>query len=154
LASTTYWLSSKDEIVAAALELAADEVVARLRRIAESLDPVSDPVEAVIVLLLTPVGEQLRTSRASPIAAYALWLEAAGRAGLRELSLRWTDAYRAAVAAVLERAGSEHLRSDARVLIATADGQLMEQLVRGSLSALRPALRALAAMLIGRGATR
>lgn len=151
LASTTYWFSSKDELLAAALELAADDDVARLRGTAERLDADADPVEAIIALTLGPFGEALRTSRASLIAAYALWLEAARRPGLRDLSARWTDAYHDAIADVLERAGVAEPHDEAKLLVAAADGLVMDQLARGGSSDPRPQLRRIATALLDRG---
>jgi TetR/AcrR family transcriptional regulator, regulator of biofilm formation and stress response len=150
LASTTYWFSSKDELLAAALELAAHDDVTRLRRSAARLDATVDPVQAIVALILSPVGEALRTSRASLIAAYSLWLEAARRPGLRQLATPWTDAYHDAVADVLERAGAADPRQDAQLLVATADGLVMDQLARGGSSDLRPPMRKLAAALLDR----
>lgn len=150
LASTTYWFSSKDELLAAALELAAHDDVSRLRVTAARLDTTGDPVQAIVALIVNPIGEALRTSRASLIAAYSLWLEAARRPGLRELATSWTDAYRDAVADVFERAGAADPREDAQLLVATADGLVMDQLARGGSSDLRPPLRKLATALLER----
>ncbi len=150
LASTTYWFSSKDELLAAALELAADDDISRLRGAAAGLDATADPVEAIVALILSPVGEALRSSRASLIAAYSLWLEAARRPGLRQLATRWTDAYHDALANVLERAGAADPHQDAQLLVATADGLVMDQLARGGSSDLRPPLRKLATVLLDR----
>ncbi|HEY6398340.1 MAG TPA: TetR family transcriptional regulator [Solirubrobacteraceae bacterium] len=150
LASTTYWFSSKDELLAAALELAAQDDVLRLGRAAADLDSTGDPVEAIVELVLSPVGEALRSSRASLIAAYSLWLEAARRPGLRQLSTSWTDAYHGAVAEILERAGAADPTLEARLLVAAADGLVMDQLARGDASDLRPPLRKLARALIDR----
>ncbi|MDQ6818141.1 MAG: TetR family transcriptional regulator [Actinomycetota bacterium] len=152
LASTTYWFSSKDELLAAALELAADADVARLRRTAAGVDTSDDPAQAIVAVILTPVGEALRSSRASLIAAYSLWLEAARRPGLRELATRWTDAYHDAVADILWRAGVADAREDAQLLVATADGLVMDQLARGCCSDLRPRLGKLVAALLAREA--
>jgi DNA-binding transcriptional regulator YbjK len=154
LASTTYWFSSKEELLAAALELAAHDDVSRLRETAARLGAAADPIDSIVTLILSPVGEALRTSRASLIAAYALWLEAARRPGLRELSTSWTDAYRNALADVLERAGSADPRQDAQLLVAAADGLVMDQLARGDSSDLLPPLRRIAAALLDRGPSR
>jgi DNA-binding transcriptional regulator YbjK len=150
LASTTYWFSSKDELLTAALELAAHDDVSRLRRTAAGLDVNGDPVQAIVELILSPVGEALRSSRASLIAAYSLWLEAARRPGLRRLATSWTDAYHDALADVLERAGAADPGQDAQLLVATADGLVMDLLTRGGSSDLRPPLCRLAAALLDR----
>jgi DNA-binding transcriptional regulator YbjK len=148
LASTTYWFASKEELLSAALELAAGPDIARLQ-VAVGREPVAvDALGAVVELIVDPVQEGLRTSRGSLIAAYALWLEAARRPALRALAQRWTDAYHAAAGDLLARAGSADPRGDARLLVAAADGLLMDQLAGGGSSDLRPQLRRLAAALI------
>ena len=93
LASTTYWFSSKDDLLTAALELAAERDIARLAASASERgdDDATDPVEAIVSLLLDPVEEGLRTSRGSLIATYTLLLEAARRPALREITARWTE---------------------------------------------------------------
>ncbi len=149
LASTTYWFSSKEELLAAALELAADADVARLGRAASKLGHEDELIDATVAVILAPAREGLRSSRASLIAAYALWLEAARRPALRNLATRWTDAYHDAVAELLEQGGVTGAREIARLLVAAADGLVMDQLARGGSSDLRPRLRELAVALVG-----
>ena len=108
LASTTYWFASKDELLTAALELAAERDVARLQELAQDLcdvHPVSGSaaLDAAVNAVVDPLDEP--TSRASLMAAYALLLEAARRPSLQELAARWTDAYLETVGALLARAG-------------------------------------------------
>jgi DNA-binding transcriptional regulator YbjK len=150
LASTTYWFSSKDDLLTAALELAAERDIARLADSAAERgdDDATDPVEAIVSLLLDPVEEGLRTSRGSLIATYTLLLEAARRPAMREISARWTEAYVDAGGELLQRAGSSDPRGDTALLVAAADGLLIEQLSGGGNSDLRPRLRRLAAGLI------
>jgi DNA-binding transcriptional regulator YbjK len=151
LASTTYWFTSKDELLAAALELAANEDVLRLQALAATVVGEYDPVEAVLDLVMTGVEDAFQGSRASLIAGYALSLEAARRRSwLRELSSRWRDAYSDAVSDVLERAGVFGPRQTAELIIAAADGLVMNQLARGGSSDLRSELRVLADALIKR----
>src|SRR5581483_8652426 len=91
LASTTYWFSSKDDLLAAALELAAERDLAELhRRTARPSEP--GPLEAAVEVICGPLRARLRTSRGALIAAYALWLEAARRPELRTINRRWTEA--------------------------------------------------------------
>jgi DNA-binding transcriptional regulator YbjK len=149
LASTTYWFDSKEDLLSAALELAAERDIAQLQARAASDREADDALDAVLALIVDPLDEGLRASRGSLIAAYALWLEAARRPALRELAARWTDAYHAAVGELLAAAGSHDPRPDAQLLVAAADGLLMDQLARGGHDDLRPRLRRLARALVG-----
>jgi DNA-binding transcriptional regulator YbjK len=147
LASTTYWFSSKEHLLTAALELAAERDIARLTAYAAQRSD-DEPIDAIVSLVLDPVEDGLQTSRGSLIATYALLLEAARRPALREIAVRWTDAYLDAGRELLERAGSSDPTGDAKLLVAAADGLLIEELSRGRTSNLRPRLRRLAAALI------
>jgi DNA-binding transcriptional regulator YbjK len=151
LASTTYWFESKDELLAAALELAATEDLLRLKQMATRVADEDDPVEAILDLVMTGVEDAFQGSRASLIAGYALSLEAARRRPwLRELSSRWRDAYSDAVSDVLEWAGVLEPRQTAELVIAGADGLVMNELARGGSSDLRSELRVLAKALVER----
>ncbi len=65
-------------------------------------------------------------------------LEAARRPALREVTERWTDAYLEALPPLLAAAGSRHPRADAELLLAAADGLLVDQLASGDASAEAP----------------
>jgi TetR/AcrR family transcriptional regulator, regulator of biofilm formation and stress response len=146
LASTTYWFDSKEDLLTAALQLAAERDVARLRELAVTLRE-RDPLQAVLDAVLDPVDEP--SSRASLMAAYALLLEAARRPALQELARRWTDAYLETIGELLTRAGSPRPREDARLILSAADGLLLEQLATGDTHDPRPALARLVHILIG-----
>jgi DNA-binding transcriptional regulator YbjK len=146
LASTTYWFDSKEELLTAALELAAERDVARLHELADRLGE-RDPVQAILATVLDPVDEP--SSRASLMASYALLLEAARRPALQELARRWTDAYLETIGELLARAGSARSREDARLILSAADGLLLEQLAAGEADDPRPALARLVSILIG-----
>ena len=62
LASTTYWFDSKEDLLTAALQLAAERDVARLHELADRLRE-RDPREAVLATVLDPIDEP--ASRAS-----------------------------------------------------------------------------------------
>ena len=146
LASTTYWFDSKEDLLTAALALAAERDVARLHELAGRLRE-RDPVEAVLATVLDPVDEP--SSRASLLATYALLLEAARRPPLQELARRWTEVYLETIGELLERSGSARPREDARLILAAADGLLLEQLAAGDAEDPRPALARLVHILIG-----
>jgi TetR/AcrR family transcriptional regulator, regulator of biofilm formation and stress response len=152
LASTTYWFSSKEDLLAAALEFAAERDIAELNERARELTHAADRVEAVAELIfgsLMAGPEQRRASRGSLTAAYALWLEGARRPRLRAVAQNWTDSYRRATADLLSRAGSSDPEAHAQLLVAAADGLLVEQLASGGDGDLAPPLRQLAAALLG-----
>jgi DNA-binding transcriptional regulator YbjK len=146
LASTTYWFDSKEDLLTAALQLAAERDVARLHELADQLRE-RDPLEAVLATVLDPVDEP--ANRASLMATYALLLEAARRPALQELARHWTDAYLETIGELLQRAGSARPRDDARLILAAADGLLLEQLAAGDADDPRPALARLIQILIG-----
>jgi DNA-binding transcriptional regulator YbjK len=148
LASTTYWFESKEHLLTAALERAADRDIARLRDfIADAPADSPDPIGLAVDAILDSVGETGQTSRGSLLATYALLLEAARRPTLRAVTRRWTDAYLDALGKLMARAGSPDPPSDAALLLGAADGLLVEQLASGACADLGPRLRRLAAAL-------
>jgi TetR/AcrR family transcriptional regulator, regulator of biofilm formation and stress response len=150
LASTTYYFESKDHLLTAALELAADRDIARLHEFSIDAGDGADPLELAIAAVLDPIDKTLPARRGSLIATYALLLEAARRPPLRAVVRRWTDAYLAALGRLLEAAGSTAPAADAELLIAAADGLLIEQLATGDRGELSSRLRRLATALVTR----
>jgi DNA-binding transcriptional regulator YbjK len=151
LASTTYWFDSKEHLLTAALELAAQRDTARLLADAAQVSEdqgQSASVDAAVALIVDPLDGDLQASRGSLMATYALLLEAARRPALRDVARRWTDVYLVTLGRLLERAGSHRPRQDAELLLAAADGLLIEQLASGETSDLRPQLRRLALALL------
>jgi DNA-binding transcriptional regulator YbjK len=151
LASTTYYFESKEHLLTAALERAADRDIARLHTfLAEAPQEVGDPLGLAIDAILDPVDETAQSCRSSLVATYALMLEAARRPALRTVNRRWTDAYRDALSRLLELAGSADPRGDAALLLAATDGLLVEQLASDRMAKVRPQLHRLAAALVMR----
>jgi DNA-binding transcriptional regulator YbjK len=153
LASTTYWFNSKEHILTAALELAAERDTARLldyaaevtRRAGAGQDAALD---AAVAAIYEPLDDGPPASRGSLMATYALLLEAARRPALREVARRWTEVYLLTLGQLLELGGSQRPRDDAELLLAAADGLLIEQLSTGATIDLRPPLRRLAKLLV------
>jgi DNA-binding transcriptional regulator YbjK len=146
LASTTYWFQSKEHLLTAALELAAERDTARLMDYAAAAGRSDmDPIDA-IVGAITECDDQ--TQAHSLVATFALMLEASRRPALRAIAQRWTEAYLLTLSRLLEQAGSRHPREDAELLLGAADGLLIEQLATGSDEDLRPRLRRLASALM------
>lgn len=160
LASTTYWFESKEHLLTAALERAADRDIERLRVLLCTVpEPVADPLGLVVEAILDPTDESIHASRGWLLATYALLLEAPRRPALRDVMDRWTDAYLELLPPLLAAAGSQDPRSDTQLLLAAADGLLLEQLTSGDqagapptgpadLPALAPLLRRLADALV------
>jgi DNA-binding transcriptional regulator YbjK len=149
LASTTYWFQSKEHLLTAALELAAERDTARLLEYASGAGArTSHPLDAVVAAIVDSCDDPAQSNRGSLIAAFALLLEAARRPALREIARRWTEAYLQTLGQLLAGAGSRRPREDAELLLGAADGLLIEQLATGGDDDLRPRLRRLAAVLV------
>jgi TetR/AcrR family transcriptional regulator, regulator of biofilm formation and stress response len=149
LASTTYWFESKEHLLTAALERAAERDIERLEAfIREALEHPSDPLDLVVGAILDPTEHPGPTSRSLLLATYALLLEAARRPELRDATMRWTEAYWEALPPLLAAAGSRDPRSHAELILAAADGLLVTQLATGDESDLAPRLRHLAEALV------
>ncbi len=130
LASTTYWFDSKEHLLTAALQYAAEHDLARLDEAARALG--DRPVTvAEVVDVIAETGEH-NAGRGSLLAIYTLLLEAARRPALQALSRRWTDAYLETTGALLARAGSRRPLDDARLLLAAADGLTIDGLASGT----------------------
>ena len=113
LASTTYYFDSKEELLTAALELAAERDLARLHAIADDRRRLPASPDDAVAAAMGPSGDErtdpARGGRRSLLASYTLLLEAARRPALQALTRRWTEAYlttivRAAAARRLGRA--------------------------------------------------
>jgi len=149
LASTTYWFESKEDMLTAALERAADRDIERLEEfLGERPTDVADPLGLAVAAVLDPIEDLGQASRGRLLATYTLMLEAARRPELREVTTRWTEAYFDALAPLLAAAGSHDPASDAELLVAAADGLLVEQLASDDTSDLGPRLRRLADALV------
>lgn len=147
LASTTYYFDSKDHLLTAALELAAERDIARVEAVIADRSADADPLDRMIAVLLEP-AESGPSGRGPLLAAYSLMLEAARRPALRAIVARWTEGYVGALAALLEAAGSRQPRADAQLVFAACDGLLIDQLASGVSADLRSRLRRLARALL------
>jgi TetR/AcrR family transcriptional regulator, regulator of biofilm formation and stress response len=147
LASTTYWFSAKEELMAGALELAAQRDLAAMGKRARPPFP-AGPLEAAVAVLCGPLEEGPRGRRGHLLAEYSLWLEAARQPELREITRRWASAYQETVAALLAQAGSRSSARDAELLVAAADGLTIDRLAAGVACDIRPQLRRLGKALL------
>jgi DNA-binding transcriptional regulator YbjK len=151
LASTTYYFDSKEELLTAALELAAERDLARLHAIADDRRRLAPSPDDAVAAAMGPSGQpqDAAAGRKSLLASYTLLLEAARRPALQALTRRWTEAYLTTIAELLQRAGSTAPDDDAQLLLAAADGMLIAQLSTGEPADPRPQLQRLARMLTG-----
>ena len=149
LASTTYYFASKEELLTAALELAAERDLIRLHAIADDRRRLPASPDDAVAAAMGPSGEQddPAAGRQSLLASYTLLLEAARRPALQALTRRWTEAYLTTIAELLQRAGSATPDEDAQVLLAAADGMLIAKLSTGEPADPRPQLLRLARTL-------
>lgn len=149
LASTTYWFDSKEQLLTAAIELAAQRDIARVQDLVSAAgeDP-PNPLELAASEILEPIDDERPGSRGSLIATYSLLIEAARRPALQAVAARWNETYVAALGRMLEAAGSRQPRADAQLLMATYDGLLIDQLATGVSANLTSRLRRVARALL------
>jgi TetR/AcrR family transcriptional regulator, regulator of biofilm formation and stress response len=127
LAATTYWFASKEDMVRAALEHAAERDIAYWERLREAS---RDWTIATLPAHLTKVIEESCTTRREcAVVDCALWLEAVRRPELRDVAQRWLDAYATAIRAILVNAGAPATDADADLLGSVVDGLIGHQLV-------------------------
>jgi DNA-binding transcriptional regulator YbjK len=151
LAATTYWFSSKEELLLEAYRLAAQADLDRLRALGATCarTPPSELASGLADLIAGELAEQ----RAALMASYALWLEAARRPELREVERAWNDESVAVVADLLAAAGADDPLVAARLLMAGIDGLILGELGRGDPAGsaeLRPLVHRLVTSLLGR----
>jgi DNA-binding transcriptional regulator YbjK len=128
LAATTYYFSSRDELLAQALEHAATEDLEQLAR--DAAGYVAEPLtsDTLSERLAATVSGWLRGDRPTLLAQYEVSLEAARRPELAEACRRWTDAYTRAIAAALERLGAADPERDAWIVFAALSGMVLDEL--------------------------
>ena len=148
LASTTYWFDSKEHLLTAALERAADRDISRLRAFLRDAPDDADPLALAVDAIVGSLEDTAQSSRSSLVATYALMLEAARRPAMRAINQRWTEAYLDSLERLLGVAGSAEPRADAVILLAAADGLFVEQLTSEEAPELGPQLRRLAEALV------
>jgi DNA-binding transcriptional regulator YbjK len=127
LAATTYWFSSKEDIVRAALEYAADRDLGYLESLREAsrawtaetvADRLADYVEVCCTL-----------RRENAVVDCALWVECLRRPDLQPIAARWVAEYEDVLADVLRHAGGAGTPDDAALLGAAIDGTISHLLV-------------------------
>jgi DNA-binding transcriptional regulator YbjK len=130
LAATTYYFSSKDELLQAAMELHVEREAAQLRELARAVIAADIGVEEGIEALVAWQVASLRDHRAAQHAQLELYLRVARTSGPPPGD-RWTKPFHAMAEAVFAHFGSAHPTRDARALSALIHGLVIECLTTG-----------------------
>ncbi len=129
LGSTTYYFSSKDDILTQTLQFAARTEIETLERQVDELEPSTLRPEAWVEFLLDWLDRQLRgEARLRLVALYSLQLEAVHRPELRAIYEEWTFATVRLAQRLLQRAGAPDPASVAPMFVAAVDGLRHNQL--------------------------
>lgn len=121
LAATTYYFTSKKQLVRAAFEHLAEQGIADLDAGTRQLPPKMSPDLAAAVLA-SAVTEELVDRRDQVRAEFELHLEAGRDPSLRDLHKRWVQASIDFFAAALAAAGSSDPALDGAVALAAVSG--------------------------------
>jgi DNA-binding transcriptional regulator YbjK len=146
LGSTTYWFSSRQDMLREALEHFARLEIETLR---ERLGSILGRrlsrrrlVDEFTELLLPQLGEQ----RWRTVAQYAFMQEAARQPELEAVCREWSQAWEEALSELFDSLGAPSPQLEARMFLAMLDGLLLGQLAAPDddveNTVLRPALRA------------
>ena len=151
LSATTYYFGSKDELLEQTLLMAAREETDRIERLVLDLAPrelsAADWAAGVAAMIAGDVREEPDRH----VALFELGLEATRTEALRGELQRWQDAHIRLAELGCRAVGSEAPELDARIVVATLTGLMLEQLASGREDfedeVLRPALERLFARL-------
>lgn len=128
LGSTTYYFTSKEEILTETLRLAARTEIETLERQVDRLDA-GMPAEGWVEAILDWLDHQLRgRARFRLVALYSLQLEATHRPELRAVYEEWTLATVRLARGLLQEAGASTPDTTAPLLVAAIDGLRHNQL--------------------------
>jgi DNA-binding transcriptional regulator YbjK len=121
LAATTYYFSSRDELVAAAFHhLAAREITELEEGIGELPERMSPDLAAAV--LASIVADDLRAHREQILAEHEMHLEAGRTPALRDIHRRWSDAALAFFVAAARAAGTREPELDGALVLAVVSG--------------------------------
>jgi TetR/AcrR family transcriptional regulator, regulator of biofilm formation and stress response len=120
LGATTYYFSSRDDLLAQALRHVADQGIHNFQDMRNELLEAESP-KALAGQLLDNVVVAAK-DRTAFIAEYELWLEAGRNAELRGPAVEWCEAEQSVVAEALERLGSSDPSLDASIVVGVLDG--------------------------------
>jgi DNA-binding transcriptional regulator YbjK len=127
LAATTYYFSSKSDLVREALTYAADTDRATVDALAMALERVESADELARVFS-DYVTDWLGPGRAVLVSHYEISLEGARRPELAAISRAWTDGYVRVLTEPLARLGSPDPARDAWIVVSAVDGMMFDEL--------------------------
>ena len=128
LAATTYYFSSRHELLAQALEHAAREDVEQLEDDAAGFAAAPLTVTTLSERLAAHIAGWLRGDRPTLLAHYEISLESARRPELAATSRAWTQAYARAIAPALEDLGSSDPERDGWIVFTALCGMVLDEL--------------------------
>lgn len=156
LSATTYWFSSRDELLEESLRLAAREEVGRLERLVVTLAPRQLTIAEWAEAVAAELAGDLARDRGRHLALAELALEAGRRPSLSEEVQRWHETHLRLAELGLRAAGSDAPASDAPIVVAALSGFVLAQLSlpdpRFEQDVLRPALERLFSRLVAQPA--
>jgi TetR/AcrR family transcriptional regulator, regulator of biofilm formation and stress response len=156
LSATTYYFASKEDLLEQTLLLAAREETERLERLVLELAPLSLSVDEWAAAVAGQLANDVASEPAKHVALFELGLEATRREQLRGELQRWQDAHLRLAEVGCRAIGSEQPEIDARVIVATLTGLMLQQLAGGrqdfESTVMRPTLERLFGQLAGRAA--
>ena len=123
LAATTYYFTSKDELLEEALQRIAGAEAARLAAAADELGGMDLETAAGAV-----GAKALLAEYDMMLVKFEVYMEAARRPSLRPACEAWIDSFRALAEAVLRAGGVRDPQARARILVAAIDGLMVEHL--------------------------
>lgn len=133
LRATTYYFTSREDLLEAALRHYAELTIARFDAIAAALDgEPADPLGLAATLLTTSVLSDLSDPAFGLVAELELILEIARRPGLEATYQAWQARLESMLEMHARRLGSDRPALDARLVLATLRGLEMEALARPS----------------------
>ncbi|HEY0537479.1 MAG TPA: TetR family transcriptional regulator [Actinoallomurus sp.] len=127
LAATTYYFSSRDDLLTQAFARLVDRDLVATReglRPIEATEPAA--VAEAVIAALVPRED---TARDRHLALWELYLQAGRIPALRPLARTWTDGSHEIVAGLLAKGGYPHTTADIRLVLAAVEGMLLEALV-------------------------
>ncbi len=129
LSATTYWFSSKDELLQEALLLVVREEVERIERVVLELAPRELDVREWARAVSAVLAEDLASDPIRHVAFTELVLEGTRRPWLAEEVARWHAAQLRLAELGLRATGAPDPRVDAPLLVAAITGFMLGQLV-------------------------
>jgi TetR/AcrR family transcriptional regulator, regulator of biofilm formation and stress response len=128
LSATTYYFASKEQLLEQTLLMAAREETERLERLVLELAPQSLSVGDWATAVAAQISHDVEADPAKHVALFELGLEATRREPLRAEMQRWQEAHLRLAEMGCRAIGSDDPALDARVVVATITGLMLEQL--------------------------